>query len=238
LRHEPSTIAIYHYNLTTMQIYISKAGQQQGPYSHEQLDNLLQSEAITGDDLYWYEGCENWQPLSQFPGFSPSSSSTPPASPQEKALQATTTPTTDPVALWNPTACVNWSLFFTPIFGSLLIWRNYQILKDDPKAQKALFWAAACIALAVISMFLPENKAAAGLYALMIPWYILVARPQMKYVKERFGSTYPKKSWKQPLGIAIAGLVFYGVLAAVFAPAQVEDTEGNRTPSEGVQSVK
>lgn len=76
-------------------------------------------------------------------------------------------------------------------------------------------------------MFLPENKAKPALYALMIPWYILVARPQMKYVKERFGGTYPKKSWKQPLGIAIAGLVVYGVIAAVFAPAQVEDTAGN-----------
>ena len=221
-----------------MQIYISKAGQQQGPYSHDQLDKLLQSEAITADDLYWYEGCENWQPLSQFPGFPADPSSTPPAPPQDKAVQATTTPTTEPVALWNPTACVNWSLLFTPIFGSLLVWRNYQILKDNSKARKALFWAIACIALAVISMFLPENKAKPALYALMIPWYILVARPQMKHVKERFGGTYPKKSWKQPLGIAIAGLVVYGVIAAVFAPAQVEDTAGNGTPPESVQTEK
>jgi hypothetical protein len=54
-----------------MEVYIAKDGQQQGPYSVEQLDELLQDEAITGDDLYWYEGCDGWLPLSQFPGYVP-----------------------------------------------------------------------------------------------------------------------------------------------------------------------
>jgi hypothetical protein len=54
-----------------MEVYISKEGEQQGPYSVEQLDELLQAEAITGDDLYWYEGCEDWLPLSEFPGYVP-----------------------------------------------------------------------------------------------------------------------------------------------------------------------
>jgi hypothetical protein len=54
-----------------MEVYIAKDGQQQGPYSVEQLDELLQQEAITGDDLFWYEGCDGWHPISQFPGYVP-----------------------------------------------------------------------------------------------------------------------------------------------------------------------
>lgn len=52
-----------------MQIYIARAGNQQGPYSLEELNILAQSEPITGDDQCWYEGCAEWIPLSQLPGF-------------------------------------------------------------------------------------------------------------------------------------------------------------------------
>ena len=54
-----------------MKIYIAKAGNQQGPYSLEELNKLAQSEPITGDDQCWYEGCAEWIPLSQLPGFIP-----------------------------------------------------------------------------------------------------------------------------------------------------------------------
>ena len=52
-----------------LQIYIFKDGQQQGPYSIDELNDLLKSNAIIGADFCWYEGCESWIPLSSFPGF-------------------------------------------------------------------------------------------------------------------------------------------------------------------------
>jgi hypothetical protein len=61
-----------------MEIYIWKNEQQQGPYSIDDLNSLLGSEAITGDDLYWYEGCTDWVPISQLAGFVPPPSATPP----------------------------------------------------------------------------------------------------------------------------------------------------------------
>ena len=45
-----------------------------GPYSLEELNALLESEAISGDDLCWYEGRKDWVPVSQLPGFIPSPS--------------------------------------------------------------------------------------------------------------------------------------------------------------------
>lgn len=57
--------------LLRMQIYLTKDGKQEGPYSVNELNDLLESERITGDDLCWYEGSADWVPLSQFPGFAP-----------------------------------------------------------------------------------------------------------------------------------------------------------------------
>ncbi len=76
-----------------MQIFISKNGEQHGPYSVSDLDQLLQSERISGGDLYWHEGCADWAPLSGFPGFTPPpSSSMPPPQPQHAKAPQTTSP--------------------------------------------------------------------------------------------------------------------------------------------------
>jgi len=62
-----------------MQIYITKSGHQQGPYTADQLAELFQSQTITSEDMYWHEGCENWMPISQFPGYaSPEKTKLPP----------------------------------------------------------------------------------------------------------------------------------------------------------------
>ena len=187
---------------------------------------------LNTDDLAWYEGCAEWMPLSNIPGVSLPTRPSPPPPPAPTASQqpSTVAPTEAP-ALWNPAACVNWSLLFTPIFGSLLLWRNYRTLNNNSKARKALLWAGVGIALALISLFVREH-AASLLYVLLIPWYILVARPQMKQVKEQFDSTYPKKQWWQPIGIAAAGLVVYGVLKSLIFPSQELQTDDNPKTAE------
>ena len=53
-----------------MQIYISRAGQQFGPYSLEDISKYLRDGALKSDDLAWYEGCADWMPLSNVPGIS------------------------------------------------------------------------------------------------------------------------------------------------------------------------
>ena len=72
-----------------MQIYISSAGNQQGPYSIEEVNKLAQSEPITGDDLCWYKGCAEWIPLSHLPGFIPILPQRPTAGPQASAITQT-----------------------------------------------------------------------------------------------------------------------------------------------------
>ena len=79
-----------------MNIFINKNAQQSGPYSLEELNARLASEVISGEDLCWYEGCEDWMTVSQLPGFVPvpSKQEPPPlpkAQPTKKAPERTST---------------------------------------------------------------------------------------------------------------------------------------------------
>jgi len=48
-----------------MQIYISKNGEQSGPFTDEQLEERLNAGKISYDDMSWKEGMAEWQPLRQ-----------------------------------------------------------------------------------------------------------------------------------------------------------------------------
>jgi hypothetical protein len=52
-----------------MAIHITKNGQQLGPYSMAEVQNLLRSGTVAVTDLAWQEGLPNWIPLYQIPGF-------------------------------------------------------------------------------------------------------------------------------------------------------------------------
>ncbi len=44
--------------------YLHIAGEQRGPYTIPQIDHLLNSGLISEDALYWREGMEQWQPVT------------------------------------------------------------------------------------------------------------------------------------------------------------------------------
>ncbi len=51
-----------------MKIFLFKNDQQFGPYSLEDVQQLLQSGVYTAIDSAWYEGCEEWTTISHLPG--------------------------------------------------------------------------------------------------------------------------------------------------------------------------
>lgn len=50
--------------VSTRQIYFHKNEQQMGPYTEQQVRDMLLSGSIDANDLAWYEGLSNWQSLS------------------------------------------------------------------------------------------------------------------------------------------------------------------------------
>lgn len=128
-------------------------------------------------------------------------------------------------ALWNPNAATAWSLLFSPVFGAYLQMRNWQALGDAPKAQASWYWCISTFALIVLLVFAsvllpdgnPMHKLAdrSGLIILLV-WYFANGKQQIAYVKERFGTDYPRKGWGAPLGIAFGALfVFFMALVVV-----------------------
>lgn len=53
------------------QYYLSKNGQQSGPFSQEQIDQMLKSGLFSGTELYRQDDSPDWKPISQLPGFVP-----------------------------------------------------------------------------------------------------------------------------------------------------------------------
>jgi len=51
------------------QYHLSKNGKQSGPFSQEQLDQMLQSGMFVGTELVKEEGSPDWKPVTQLRGF-------------------------------------------------------------------------------------------------------------------------------------------------------------------------
>lgn len=121
--------------------------------------------------------------------------------------------------IWNPNAAANWSLLFTPAFGSYLHMLNWESLGESERAADSKKWFYASIVMLTLfvlaGVLFPADKsvdgivrASAGLF--LITWYFVSARPQARYVKEKFADDYPHRPWKRALLYALG--VWFGYL--------------------------
>lgn len=104
------------------------------------------------------------------------------------------TASADHGAIWNPSAASNWSLLFSPVFGSYLHTLNWRALGEPRKASLSLIWFWVSIVLflslpflSVLSLILHQEtdpSAALGLLFLLV-WYFAAGRGQSRYVKIR-----------------------------------------------------
>jgi hypothetical protein len=129
---------------------------------------------------------------------------------------------TTPPALWNPNAAANWSLVFSPVFGSLLIRSNLAALGEVGMARRAAKWAIATMGWEVLQLLLPDGQLANKVRALaslvwLLTWYYVVARPHIRDVKARFGPAYPRRKWSKPFALTFLGLAGLCVLAGILS---------------------
>ena len=119
-------------------------------------------------------------------------------------------------ALWNPNAAGLWSVLLTPIFGSVLIRKNWRALGDESKVRAGTAWLVVSVLV-----LLPSIMFGIGAFIYLIVWYLAWQKPQAKYVRERWGNGYPRKGWGVPLAtgfaIYVALIVVLVGLAALYA---------------------
>ena len=134
------------------------------------------------------------------------------------------------VYLWNPVTAILLSLVLTPLFGSMVQMLNWRILKEEKLAQQSLWWfVGGCVILLgnqVFSAIFPDDKVVdtftvSLLVLYVFSWFVLPARGQVRYVRERFPKGYGHKSWNLVLLLAVAGCMAYMLLG--FAMGLVMD---------------
>lgn len=128
-------------------------------------------------------------------------------------------------AIWNPNAAANWSLIFTPAFGSYLQMVNWRALGEPDKAASSKNWLFVSLGMlsvyVLMGVYMDDSKVAGVLsrgigFIFLLIWYLSSGRAQIKYVKEKLQTTYPRKPWSKVLLIGlVATFGFYFVAALV-----------------------
>ena len=109
------------------------------------------------------------------------------------------------IKLWNPDASANWSLLFSIIFGAWLHAKNWEELGEAKKAKKSMLWVYSGITILIVNMItveLIDKSFIAIFFWLLLIWYFLCARKQVKYIKDN-NIKYEKRTIYKPLGIAL-----------------------------------
>lgn len=146
-----------------------------------------------------------------------------------------------PPAIWNPNAAANWSLLFSPAFGAYLNMLNWRALGETERAASSRAWfytSLGFLGFYVLIALVVGNAVSDGISRLvslvfLLSWYFASGRPQARYVKERYGKDYVRKSWGKPLAYAVGGFMVFllasfvvGVVGAFIAIATSSSSTG------------
>jgi hypothetical protein len=123
-----------------------------------------------------------------------------------------------PLAIWNPNAAVLWSLVLTPTFGTTIQMLNWRALGEPQRAATATGWVVASFVLLVLSVAPIDSEEVDRLLRLVnfvftVGWCLSTGRVQVRYVKARLGTSYPRRRWGKPLLIGLAGFLAVMALA-------------------------
>jgi len=122
---------------TPRQIQISRNGQTFGPYSIEQVQQYLQTGEIQPTDWAWFEGAQNWMPVTDLPDVAIASAVAPPALPSH--------PYRAPEAAYHHVSALKFIIYSICSFGLYeLFWfyKNWCYIRDRDGSSIMPFWRA------------------------------------------------------------------------------------------------
>jgi hypothetical protein len=94
------------------------------------------------------------------------------------------------------------------MFGSYVTMRNWEALGEDERARTTRIWLYVSVAVFVAMVLLPVGSGIG--IAWLVAWYFAVNRPQIKFVKARFGSDYERRPWTKIVLVWLAGVLVAG----------------------------
>ena len=188
-----------------MQIYISRDGQQLGPYTPDDVTQKVKEGGLKPDVLAWCEGCEDWMPLAKIPGLSLPVRALPPPPP----LSAPNSPPplmspTQGISNQGKSEALGIIALVIPVFGALLnlFWVGSMRISQNPASSLQVISVLVIIGTAIfigveakrLGMSTPEDKEkrgknkttspahwVIGLILLWIVFYPLYFRDRARY---------------------------------------------------------
>ena len=112
----------------------------------------------------------------------------PPPEKSSRLLDSKINNTQPVLELWNPEAAACWSLVFTPIFGSLIISKNWRSIGNIEEATYAKKWVYISL-IAVLGSIVLQFTSLVGSVGQFLPiaflllWYFSSVKRQAKYFK-------------------------------------------------------
>ena len=213
-------------------VHIARNGEALGEFEESQIIESLQSGALLQTDHYFQEGMSDWQLLEYFPGqvIETNSSETSYPPPVSQAIHTKTIPiinlpperkASKTPEIWNPDTVGVFSFFLTPVWGSILLSKNWESLKNHEKAGKARMWGWVWLIIVIAFILLPESVANIPtifpFILLLIVWYYIVVKEQANYLKITEISYY-KNAWLKPLLLGIGSIIIFGFVLSFFLP--------------------
>lgn len=161
-----------------MQIYLARNNQQAGPYTLEQVNQMLAAGQVSLTDLAWHEGMTEWKVLGDLTGgqlvYQPASAVTPPPAPAiDRSTEWSQPQTTKPKHINNELAPINKRIAAKLI--DLLLWFPVSIIPMfflSPEATARIqelnsdFNQIAANQAEIMSLLPPASLWAIGIYIL------------------------------------------------------------------------
>lgn len=227
---------------------MSRNDNQSGPFTAATLKQLAANGKLLPSDLVWKDGSDDRKPASSIKGLFPiappelpslpnqrnETRTLPPPLPKADRLTSDSkseasdtidfhglqTPTpSEQVSLWSPFAIIIYGFFLSPLFGSCLLYRNWNALGKSDLARRSLYWFYGYLGLIVLialglyfdNELIPMlmGKIAIGGMAV---WIIREAAPHVDYVNKNIGRSYERKSTIKQLGVFVACVLIYVIL--------------------------
>ena len=127
--------------------------------------------------------------------------------------------------IWNPERVGVLSLLLTPIWGSILLSKNWKSLNCPERARKVNVWGWIWLIVLITYLFVVANFLENVINILIIPlliiWYLKFVQEQVNYLKNN-NISYDKKGLLNPIMKGIAVPIVLGYVLALLEDQAIE----------------
>jgi S1-C subfamily serine protease len=113
--------------------------------------------------------------------------------------------------IWSPWVAILGSVFLSPAFGGLIVWRNWLAMKRRRRALVAAPWFWLGFVVVGLVFYSRSGLSLVIWMAYLVAWIAFSAFPQIRYIQTTFKRE--KTRWGLPL---VAALILFGVGFAAF----------------------